>query len=169
MKKLERGLPPDVENDEERDAEGERDSDNKLSAILTPSALLRDLHTGGERAAQATMRLHRPHYHAPASELKLLLQRAGVADAVISAVEDVVKACTACRGWSGVAPKPLARLRLPNFNDVLLVDIFFFNFTEEGGGMNQVSFLLMVDEATRFRLLAPIAGKDKIGRLCIPE
>ncbi len=74
------------------------------------------------------MKLHVLHYHAPAAELKVMMQLAGVPDAVVEAVNNVIKLCKACREWQELAPRPAAKLQLASqFNDYLLIDLVFFN------------------------------------------
>ena len=82
--------------------------------------ILRALRAGGERAARALMSLHRKYYHASADTMKRLLDMAGVPEAVIAEIPEVLKNCKVCRTWERPRTKPMARTELSlNINKCL--------------------------------------------------
>ena len=78
--------------------------------------------------ARGIVSLHRDWYHAPGSDLRRFLSRAGMPDECLDMVGEVVKKCSSCRKWDIKPIRPIARMSLSeNFGDMVFFDILFYH------------------------------------------
>ena len=160
IRRLENHKKPEEDKEAgDEEVDGEAMADGQDPAELRPGRLLRDLLAGGGRSQRATMQVHRDHYHAGARALQTMFRRAGIPEAVVSAVPEVIKKCRACREWEQLPPRPVARLSLATgLNGCVYIDLWFFNWIDSEDNLYRWTFLLIVDEATRFRMLNSVKG-----------
>ena len=105
-----------------------------------------------EKAKQLLLGLHERLWHSPASDFINLLRRAGMSGEVIALAREAVQSCAICRKYVRLPNRPQLRARGANtFNQTLQMDLFFW----DGKG-----FMILVDEATRFKKCSEIEGQE---------
>jgi hypothetical protein len=156
VRELMAALDPMGEADPEARARRESAAEEFPSTGIRRS-ILRDLRAGGARTMRGLIRLHKDWYHSEASELRRLLDRAGMPEETLNMVEEAVKKCSSCRKWAIKPIKPVARSSLSQFlNDLVFMDLLFYHRI---GKKETTIFGQLVDDATRLRLIIPIPSK----------
>lgn len=141
----------------------------RIPVGLPPGGLTRALMKGGKVAAQATLELHRRHYHERAPVLQKAFAQAGVPQEVIDAVPEILKACDMCKDRAPLPPRAVVSLRFDSRpNGTLHVDLLFIRLFVEHSGVEtedgmipDVTVMHMLDEATRFRIGVELPGKSE--------
>ena len=91
-------------------------------------------------------------WHEQYPGMERFLKRLGVPDRCLELAKDVVKHCPQCNAFKPIAHRPKFGAELAgHFGDVMMVDLFF---------IWKMTFLLMIDEATRFKVSTPLPAKD---------
>ena len=84
--------------------------------------------------------------------MERFLRRLGVPDRCYELIKIVISTCEECNAWAPVPSRPKFRAELAGwFGDVLICDLFYI--------FNQ-QFLIMVDEAIRYKIAALLPKKD---------
>ena len=105
-----------------------------------------------ERAKRLLLGLHERLWHSPASDFTNLLRRAGMSGEVISLAKEAVKCCAICRKYIRLPNRPQLRARGAHvFNETVQMDLFYWESTW---------FMLLIDEATRFKKCGTIDGQE---------
>ena len=105
-----------------------------------------------EQAKRLILGLHDRFWHANASDLKSLLSRAGMPSEVLKLVAETVTGCAICRRYSKLKSKPVVKASHPGaFN--LEVQADYFQLWEQW-------FLILVDVATRYKVITKVSGRD---------
>ena len=100
------------------------------------------------------LQLHKRFYHKSASQLRALLQKAGVPLRALALVETACDLCTICKAWARRGTIPSVKARLSgSFNELVYGDLVFFE--------SQV-YLFLVDDCIRWVIIEAIEYKDFI-------
>eukprot|EP00435_Cladocopium_sp_Y103_P067126 s113_g29.t1 len=103
------------------------------------------------RCKQLLLGLHERLWHSPASDFTNLLRRAGLQGELIKLAEEAVKSCAVCRKYVRLPNRPQMRTGGANvFNETIQMDLF---------NWEDVWYMLVVDEATRFKSCCTIEGQ----------
>ena len=101
--------------------------------------------------------------------MKRLLDMAGVPEAVIAEIPEILKKCKVCRTWERPQMKPMARTELSlDINKKVFADVIFY--TMQDG--TEILVLHMMDDATRWKMLHLLpnrtfaAFQEGIGEWC---
>ena len=104
------------------------------------------------RALQLLVGLHERLWHTPVMDFQNLLRRAGMPVDVVNLASEAVQGCVVCRKYVRLPNRPQLRVGGSTyFGETLQIDIFMW----EGN-----NFLLMIDEATRFKTCVMIEAQD---------
>ncbi|CAL1138133.1 unnamed protein product [Cladocopium goreaui] len=104
------------------------------------------------KAKQLLLGLHERLWHTPIADFESLLRRAGQPTEVINLARESVLSCPICRKYIRLPNRPQLRSRcITHFNVVIQIDLFKFD---------DLWHMIMVDEATRFKLCDVIEGQD---------
>ena len=96
-------------------------------------------------------RLHVRWWHATPTKMIGILKQAGIRGPVLELCKDVCNTCRICKDWIPPGNKPMAKTRMSTaFNDVMQADLLFWKDS---------IILHMIDECTRFSVLAIVADK----------
>ena len=96
--------------------------------------------------------LHERLWHTPIMDFSNLLRRSGQPQEVIDLAVEAVKGCVVCRKFVRLLNRPQVRVGGATiFNNTVQMDLFVLNGT---------NYLLMVDEATRFKTCAIPEGLE---------
>ena len=105
-----------------------------------------------ERAKRLLLGLHERLWHSPASDFTNLLRRAGMSGELISLAREAVKCCAICRKYVRLPNRPQLRAKGAHvFNETVQMDLFYWESTW---------FMLLIDEATRFKKCGIIEGQE---------
>lgn len=137
--------------------------DTNVKVVLTVTAEM----LGGDDESEMkkkALKLHRQFAHAPSYKLQTLLKNAGYSKkSFMKVLDKVCETCEVCSRYVKPKPRPVVGLpRAKDFNDCVAMDLK----TIEGS----VTFLHMIDCATRFSLAKIIPNKHKetiVNALCI--
>eukprot|EP00438_Fugacium_kawagutii_P029807 Skav231475 [mRNA] locus=scaffold1100:530653:539709:- [translate_table: standard] len=105
-----------------------------------------------DMAARLLLGLHEKYWHAPPTDLKNLLAKAGMPVEVLNLVSDAVMKCSICRRYVRLPNRP--QLKLNNagtFNQCVQADLF---------ELWDKWFLLLVDEATRYKVAVMTPSRE---------
>jgi hypothetical protein len=96
--------------------------------------------------------LHEKLWHELKDGMERFLRRLGVPERCYELIETVIATCEQCNAFKPVPRRPRFGAELAgHFGDVLMVDLFYiFN----------MQFMLMIDEAVRYKVAALLATKD---------
>lgn len=96
--------------------------------------------------------LHERLWHTPVMDFQNLLREVGMPADVVELASEAVQGCVVCRKFVQLPNRPQMRTGgSTNFGDTLQIDIFYWK-----GHV----FLLIIDEATRFKTCAELRGQD---------
>ena len=105
-----------------------------------------------DTAVRLLLGLHEKYWHSPPGDLKNLLARVGMPVEVLNLVSDAVMKCQICRRYVRLPNRPQTKVHnAGNFNQVIQADLFKLFGTW---------ILLMVDEATRYKVAVSTLGRD---------
>ena len=144
---------------EEFDAPDRKDLDN-IKPIKPNYNIRRVLHklpslvTNGDntRARQLLLGLHERLWHTPVSDFVSLLRRAGMPTEVLEQAREAVAGCAVCRKYIRLPNRPQTRTGGAHvFNEAIQIDLF---------NMDGTWFLIMLDEATRFKMCSVVEGQE---------
>ena len=104
------------------------------------------------RAKQLLLGLHERLWHSPMSDFLNLLRRSGMPTEVTQLVPEVVNSCTICRKYVRLPNRPQYKTTgVRSFGDAVQIDLFKFE---------ERWFLLMIDEATRYKVADVVEGHE---------
>lgn len=104
------------------------------------------------KCKQLLLGLHERLWHSPISDFLNLLRRAGLPAEVLKLAEEAVKACSVCRKYVRLPNRPQMRTGGGNvFNAVIQIDLF---------NLDDHWYMLIIDEATRYKLCSTIPGQE---------
>ena len=104
------------------------------------------------RAKQLLLGLHERLWHTPVSDFVSLLRRAGMPTEVLEQARDAVAGCAVCRKYIRLPNRPQTRTGGAHiFNEAIQIDLF---------NLDSTWFLLMLDEATRFKTCSVVEGQE---------
>ena len=84
--------------------------------------------------------------------MERFLRRLGVPERCYELIDIVIAGCEQCNAFKPVPRRPRFGAELAgHFGDVLMVDLFY---------IFGLQFMLMIDEAIRYKVSAPLAKKD---------
>ena len=96
--------------------------------------------------------LHEKLWHEDYKGMERFLQRLGMPDRCYELLETIIKTCDHCNAFKPVPRRPRYGADLAgHFGDVLVIDLFYL------WGMQ---FILMIDEATRYKVVAVLQKRD---------
>ncbi|CAE8712610.1 unnamed protein product [Polarella glacialis] len=96
--------------------------------------------------------LHERFWHAPQKDLHNLLWRAGAPAEILALIPEVIRVCGVCRLFIRPLSKPSLRAEFAGtFNAIVQTDLFF---------LWDMVFILFVDEATRYKVIALVINKE---------
>jgi hypothetical protein len=106
-------------------------SDAKLPLDNLPGFLKTFQNGSADEKRELILALHRRLYHKPASDMRTILQRAGVPLSVLATVSSALEHCDVCKNWSRGHAQPVIKIRgAIRFNATIYGDLVFFtNFT----------------------------------------
>ena len=105
-----------------------------------------------EKAKRLLLGLHERLWHSPASDFTNLLRRAGMSGEVINLAREAVQQCAICRKYVRLPNRPQMRAKgAIAFNEAVQMDLFYWE---------NRWFMLLVDEATRFKKCGTIEGQE---------
>ena len=104
------------------------------------------------KCKQLLLGLHERLWHSPAQDFANLLRRAGMPSEIINLAQEAVQSCAVCRKYVRLPNRPQTRANgAVIFNDKIQMDLFNWESTW---------FMLIVDEATRFKMCGTISGQE---------
>ena len=111
------------------------------------------VHSDPTTAKRLLLRLHECFYHCPITDFKNMLLRAGLSSDVLSLAEEAVMSCAICRRYVRLPSRPQVKIcaNAGSFNDRVQMDLFQFK---------QTWVLLMVDEATRYKIASVVRNRE---------
>lgn len=178
VESLEEPLVPPYENNEENEekddqgdpgeqAQQQEEDDGEAAApaapreeVLKPTYDFRRVYkklpalaTADEKAAKRLLLgLHERMWHCPIMDFRSILIRCGMPPEVLRLAAEAVSSCAICRKFVRATRRPQVKTNLAtNFNETIQVDIFYFKGD---------SFLLIVDEATRYKGGGILASRE---------
>ena len=117
--------------------------------VRIPKLMEDENHT---KVKQLLLGLHERLWHSPISDFTNLLQKAGMSPEVIKLATEAVQCCAICRKYVRLPNRPQVRARgASSFNESVLMDLFMWENTW---------FMLLCDEATRFKMCTTIEGQE---------
>ena len=104
------------------------------------------------KAKRLLLGLHERLWHSPINDYLNLLRRCGMDVDVLDLAKEAVQECHICRKFVRLPHRPQMRVGgAISFGDTLQIDLFFLQDT---------TYLLMIDEATRFKMCRVLPGQD---------
>ena len=104
------------------------------------------------KARKLLLGLHERFWRAPAMDFRNLLQRCGMPLHVVQLANEVVSRCAICRKYVRASKRPQYKMGLAQeFNDTVQIDNYHWR-----GNL----FLLMIDEATRYKVASILPGRE---------
>ena len=104
------------------------------------------------KCKQLLLGLHERLWHSPAQDFANLLRRAGMPSEIINLAQEAVQSCAVCRKYVRSPNRPETRANgAVIFNDKIQMDLF---------NWESAWFMLIVDEATRFKMCGTISGQE---------
>ena len=104
------------------------------------------------KAKQLLLGLHERLWHSPIGDFCNLLKKANMDQKIIELAVEAVKQCAICRKYVRLPNRPQTRARGANyFNENVQMDLFKWEDTW---------FMLLIDEASRFKVCCTIDGQD---------
>lgn len=104
------------------------------------------------KAKRLLLGLHERMWHCPVMDFQNLLRRCGQPAEVIKLASEVVSGCAICRKFVRASRRPQFKSSLAeSFNENVQIDGFQFKGSQ---------YLLMIDEATRYKVSAPLQGRE---------
>ena len=104
------------------------------------------------KAKRLLLGLNERLWHSPINDYLNLLRRCGMDTDVLDLAKEAVQECCICRKFVRLPHRPQMRVGgAISFGDTLQIDLFF---------LLDSTFLLMVDEATRFKMCSVLAGQE---------
>ena len=117
--------------------------------VRIPKLMEDENHT---KVKQLLLGLHERLWHSPISDFTNLLQKAGMSPEVIKLATEAVQCCAICRKYVRLPNRPQVRARgASSFNESVQMDLFMWENTW---------FMLLCDEATRFKMCTTIEGQE---------
>ena len=104
-------------------------------------------------AKRLLLGLHERFYHAPISDFRNMLIRAGLGGEVLKLAEEAIMNCSICRKHVRLPPRPQVKIgsQASCFNSRVQCDLFQYKETW---------ILLMVDEATRYKSAMAVSSRE---------
>lgn len=150
--------PPEVPGDDE---EFEASDAAKKVQPIRPNYNLRrvlqklpQLVAAGDitKAKRLLLGLHERLWHSPINDYLNLLRRCGMDSDVLEVAREAVQECSICRKFTRLPHRPQTRVGgAIAFGDAIQIDIFHLQDT---------LYLLMIDEATRYKMCQVLPGQD---------
>ena len=150
--------PPEVPGDDE---EFEASDAAKKVQPIRPNYNLRrvlqklpQLVAAGDitKAKWLLLGLHERLWHSPINDYLNLLRRCGMDSDVLEVAREAVQECSICRKFTRLPHRPQTRVGgAIAFGDAIQIDIFHLQDT---------LYLLMIDEATRYKMCQVLPGQD---------
>ena len=104
------------------------------------------------RAKQLLLGLHERLWRSPMSDFINLLRRSGMPTEVTQLVPEVVNSCAICRKYVRLPNRPQYKTTgVRSFGDAVQIDLFHFE---------DKWFILMIDEATRYKVADIVEGQE---------
>ena len=117
--------------------------------VRIPKLMEDENHT---KVKQLLLGLHERLWHSPISDFTNLLQKAGMSPEVIKLATEAVQCCAICRKYVRLPNRPQVRARgASSFNESVQMDLFMWENNW---------FMLLCDEATRFKMCTTIEGQE---------
>ncbi|CAE7420861.1 RE2 [Symbiodinium natans] len=145
------------------EAEGDPASRNEEGKILKPLFDFRKVYrrladdglvsSDPLTAKRLLLGLHERFYHAPITDMKNMLLRAGLSSALFPLAEEAVMNCSICRKHVRLPNRPQVKIgsNAAAFNMRVQIDLYMYKETW---------ILLMVDEATRYKAAAAVKSRE---------
>ena len=147
--------PPEVPGDEE---EFESSDVAKKVQPIRPNynlrRVLQKLVAAGDitKAKRLLLGLHERLWHSPINDYLNLLRRCGMDSDVLEVAREAVQECSICRKFTRLPHRPQTRVGgATAFGDTIQIDIFH---------LQDILYLLMIDEATRYKMCQVLPGQD---------
>ena len=104
-------------------------------------------------AKRLLLGLHERFYHAPISDFRNMLIRAGLDGTALKLAEEAIMNCSICRKHVRLPPRPQVKIgsQSSSFNSRVQCDLFQYKETW---------ILLMVDEATRYKAAMAVSSRE---------
>ena len=107
-----------------------------------------------DKAKRLLLGLHERLWHSPINDYLNLLRRCGMDIDVLNLAREAVQECHICRKFARLPHRPQMRVGgAISFGDTLQIDLFFLF-------LQDTTYLLMIDEATRFKMCRVLPGQD---------
>ena len=104
------------------------------------------------KAKRLLLGLHERLWHSPINDYLNLLRRCGMDSDVLEVAREAVQECSICRKFTRLPHRPQTRVGgAIAFGDAIQIDIFHLQDT---------LYLLMIDEATRYKMCQVLPGQD---------
>ena len=106
-----------------------------------------------QMAKRLLLGLHERFYHCPIGDFKNVLLRAGLSSDILPLAEEAVMSCSICRKYVRVPNRPQVKIgsHAGTFNQRVQLDLFQYQ---------EVWILLLVDEATRFKVATDVESRE---------
>ena len=106
-----------------------------------------------QMAKRLLLGLHERFYHCPIGDFKNMLLRAGLSSDILPLAEEAVMSCSICRKYVRMPNRPQVKIgaNAGAFNQRVQLDLFQYQ---------EVWILLMVDEATRFKVATDVENRE---------
>ena len=157
---LEADVPPEEpEVEEEFKAVRPEDDENKvLKPLFDFKKVYKRLQSdivekGPQTAKRLLLGLHERFYHCPIGDFKNMLLHAGLSSDILPLAEEAVMSCSVCREYVRMPNRPQVKSGANAGSSNQRVQIELFQYQE-------VWILLMVDEATRYKMATAVEGKE---------
>ncbi|CAE7596870.1 CPK34, partial [Symbiodinium pilosum] len=104
-------------------------------------------------AKRLLLGLHERFYHCPIGDFKNMLLRAGLSSDILPLAEEAVMSCSICRKYVRMPNRPQVKIgsHAGTFNQRVQLDLFQYQ---------EVWILLLVDEATRFKVATDVESRE---------
>ena len=106
-----------------------------------------------QMAKRLLLGLHERFYHCPIGDFKNMLLRAGLSSDILPLAEEAVMNCSICRKYVRMPNRPQVKIgsHAGSFNQRVQLDLFQYQ---------EVWILLMVDEATRYKVATDVESRE---------
>ena len=106
-----------------------------------------------QMAKRLLLGLHERFYHCPIGDFKNMLLRAGLSSDILPLAEEAVMSCSICRKYVRMPNRPQVKIgsHAGTFNQRVQLDLFQYQ---------EVWILLLVDEATRFKVATDVESRE---------